>query len=148
MQKQGGRISGLSHCLAVIPPSRYLIKLRKVVYQLRGSMFQHQPFTLWAIMYPRQRMNFIMKQKDTCRMGQGLTQQDLLIIRRQLFVFQNSLKKSKWLPLLVSSAVTESLSPVSPNLPLKWTHPAPLLPRQVCALQTGHLGEAWPRLGS
>lgn len=39
MQKPVGLISSFSHCLTVIPPGRYLIKLRKSVYHWSGSMF-------------------------------------------------------------------------------------------------------------
>lgn len=76
----------------------------------------------------RQRMNFLMKQKDRHKGGQGLTQRERLIVRRLLFVSQNSLHKSKRLPLPVSSAVTESPAPESLNLPLKRTHPAHFSP--------------------
>lgn len=63
-QKQVGRISSFRLCLAVIPPGRYLIKLKKSVYHPSGSMFWHKPFTLWATMYQKYKMSFSMKEDD------------------------------------------------------------------------------------
>ena len=125
MQKQVGKISSFSHCLAVIPPGRCLMKLRKPVYHPSGSMFWYKPFTPWARMYQKYKMSFSMKWYDIQRrVSQALTQH--LLITRKLFYFPPKVTQREQVALITEIKCCNWI-PV-PNWTCCWNvaHPAHL----------------------
>lgn len=135
MQKQVGKISSFSHCLAVIPPGRYLMKLRKPVYHPSGSMFWYKPFTPWARIYQKYKMSFSMKWM-TYNGGWAKRWLSTFWLQESFFISpQKSLKENKWLSLQKSNAVIESQSPTEPAVEMSHTQPTYQSGR-VCALQT------------